>query len=59
MKEGQEAAKTSHFTTEFGFKSRLDRLVQPFKKVATVSVTESNCAVVDFVVGGMAEGCSC
>ena len=25
----------------------------------TVSVKESNCAVVDFVVGGMAEGCSC
>ena len=25
----------------------------------TVSVKESNFAVVDFVVGGMAEGCSC
>ena len=25
----------------------------------TVSVKESNCAVVDFVVGGMAEGCTC
>ena len=37
----------------------LQRTPPPPGPPLTVSVKESNCAVVDFAVGGMAEGCSC